>query len=260
MTGTNYSGRSRALSTGFGVLAFLSAFLSPHVAPAGEWRVTPIRLDLGRDAKSGALTVFNESDDRLQLQMKAFVWTQDGNGKDRYEETDDILFFPKIMIFDRKGEKILRAGIKGPPSAKEKTYRLFLEEIPEPVKADGARVAIAIRFGLPVFVKPMKEDLRGEVEGISMAGGVVSAVAKNSGNVHFLIRTVVVQGKDSAGKTVFSKELDGWYLLAGAERSYSTEPPADLCREVARFDVEVRTETLSFTGNLIADPSMCGTK
>jgi len=260
MTGSYFFMRSRPLSIACGVLAFLPAFLSPRVVRAGEWRVTPIHLDLGRDAKSGAVTILNESEERLQLQMAAFEWTQDGAGKDRYEETGDILFFPRIMIFDRKGEKILRAGIKGPPAAKEKTYRLFVQEIPEPKQAEGAQVAIAIRFGLPIFVKPAKEDPRGEVAGISMAGGVVSAVARNSGNVHLLMRTVIVRGKDKAGKSVFSKELDGWYLLAGAERAYSTEVPAAVCRDVAQVDVEFRAETLSFTGNLVADPSMCAAK
>jgi fimbrial chaperone protein len=254
--------RCRILSLSHRVLAllFLSALLSPPAVHAGEWRVTPIRLDLGKDARSGAVTVFNESGERLQLQVKASEWTQDGEGTDRYEETDDILFFPKIMIFDRPGEKILRAGVKGPASAKEKAYRLFIQEIPEPKKAEGARVAIAIRFGLPIFVKPAKEDLRGEVAGISMAGGVVSAVARNAGNAHFLIRTILLQGKDKAGKTVFTKELGGWYLLAGAQRVYSAEVPADVCREITRVDVDVRTETLSFTGNLVADPSMCAEK
>src|SRR5512141_3469104 len=108
---------------------FLLVLLFPWISRAGDWRVTPIRLDLGRDAKSGAVTVFNESEERLQLQMKAFEWTQDGEGKDRNEETGDILFFPRIMIFDKQGEKILRAGIKAPALAREKTYRLFVEEI-----------------------------------------------------------------------------------------------------------------------------------
>ena len=260
MTGSGFIGRSRALSIAFGVLAFLPAFLSSDIVRAGEWRVTPIRLDLGRDAKSGAVTVFNGSEERLQLQMKAFEWTQDGEGKDRYEETGDILFFPRIMIFDKQGEKILRAGIKATALAREKTYRLFVEEIPEPIKAEGARVAIAIRFALPIFVKPLKEETRGEITGLSMSGGVVTAAVKNSGNVHLFVRTVLVQGKDGAGKLVLTKELSGWYLLAGAQRVHTAEVPADVCREIARVDVEVRTETLSFTGSLVADPSMCEPK
>jgi hypothetical protein len=93
-----------------------------------------------------------------------------------------------------------------------------------------------------------------------MSGGVVTAAVKNSGNVHLFVRTVFVQGKDGADKLVLTKELSGWYLLAGAQRIHTAEVPADVCREIARVDVEVRTETLSFTGSLVADPSMCETK
>jgi fimbrial chaperone protein len=163
------------------LLLLLLQLTLPVSALSGEWRVTPIRIDLGKDAKSGAVTVFNESDERLQVQMNAMEWTQDAEGKDQYTDTGDILFFPRIMIFDRRGERILRAGIKLPPGGKEKTYRLFIEEIPEPRQTEGARVAIAIRFGVPIFVKPVKEDLRGEVGNLSMTGGVVAAVARNSG-------------------------------------------------------------------------------
>ena len=94
----------------------------------------------------------------------------------------------------------------------------------------------AIRFGLPIFVKPLKEETRGEITSMSMSGGVVTAAMKNSGNVHLLVRTVLVQGKDGAGKPVFTKELSGWYLLAGAQRVHTAEVPADVA---PGFDVVV---------------------
>lgn len=238
----------------------LSALLIPHVGWAGEWRVAPIRVDLSRDAQSGAVTVFNESDARLQLQMKASEWTQDAEGKDRYEETGDILFFPRIMIFDRKEERILRVGIKAPPGAKEKAYRLYLEEIPEPSRAQGTSVAVAIRFGLPVFVKPAKEDARGEIGNLSMSAGVVSARVENRGNVHFTIKTVLFSGKNARGEVVFTKEAPGWYLLAGASRAYSADVPPERCGEVAGVDMEVKADRFSLRGNLVADPSMCATR
>ncbi|HEX9205791.1 MAG TPA: fimbria/pilus periplasmic chaperone [Candidatus Deferrimicrobiaceae bacterium] len=233
------------------------ALLAPRAAPAGEWRVAPIRIDLGRDARSGVVTVYNESDERLHLQMKAFEWSQDGEGKDRYEETADILFFPRIMIFDRKEEKILRAGVKSPPGAREKAYRLFLEEIPEPSRAQGANVAVAIRFGLPVFVKPAKEDLRGEIAALSMTSGAVSARVENRGNVHIAIKTVQFVGKNAGGEVVFTTEAPGWYLLAGASRGYGADVPPERCGQLSRIDVEVKADRLSFRGNLVADPSMC---
>jgi len=219
--------------------------------------VAPIRVDLGRDARSGAVTVFNESDDRLHLQMKASEWIQDAEGKDRYEETGDILFFPRIMIFDKKEERILRVGIKGSPGAKEKAYRLFLEEIPEPSKARGTSVAVAIRFGLPVFVKPAKEAPGGEIGALSVSAGIVSATVENRGNVPFTIRTVLFSGKNAGGEVIFAKEVPGWYLLAGASRTYSADAPPERCGELAGIDVEVKADRLSLRGNLVADPSMC---
>jgi fimbrial chaperone protein len=238
----------------------LSALLVPGIGGAGEWRVAPIRVDLGRDAKSGAVTVFNESDDRLQLQMKASEWTQDAEGKDRYEETDEILFFPRIMIFDRKEERILRVGIKAPPGAKEKAYRLFLEEIPGPSRAKGASVGVAIRFGLPVFVKPVKEDPRGEVGNLSMSAGVVSATVENRGNTHYTIKNVFFRAKNAGGEVIFTKEIAGWYLLAGASRNYTAQVPPERCGELAGIDVDVKADRLSLRGTLIADPSMCASR
>jgi fimbrial chaperone protein len=238
------------------LLLFL--LLLPVGARSGDWRVSPIRLDLGRDAKSGAVTVANDSDDRLQVQMKAFEWTQDAEGKDRYEETGEILFFPRLMILERKEEKILRAGIRVPAVAKEKAFRLFIEEIPGPRKAEGVNVAVAIRFGVPIFVKPLKEEARGEVGAMTMSAGALLVPVNNTGNVHFVVQSVLVRGRNGAGEEVFSRELGGWYLLAGVSRGYATTVPLEACGTMAVIEAEVKTDKLPLRGRLVVDRSMCG--
>jgi len=238
--------------------AFLFLLLLPLAAPAGDWRVSPIRLDLGRDAKSGAVTVANDADERLQVQMKAYEWTQDAEGKDRYEETGEILFFPRLMILERKEEKILRAGIRVPAAAKEKAYRLFIEEIPGPRKAEGVNVAVAIRFGVPIFVKPLKEEARGEVGAMTMSAGALLVPLTNTGNVHFVVQSVLVRGRNGAGEEIFSRELSGWYLLAGVSRGYATTVPGGSCGNLAVIETEVKTDKLPLRGRLVVDRSMCG--
>lgn len=237
---------------------FLFLLLLPAAALAGDWRVSPIRLDLGRDAKSGAVTVANDSDDRLQVQMKAFEWTQDAEGKDRYEETGEILFFPRLMILERKEEKILRAGIRVPAVAKEKTFRLFIEEIPGPRKAEGVNVAVAIRFGVPIFVKPLKEEARGEVGAMTMSAGALLVPVNNTGNVHFVVQSVLVRGRNGAGEEIFSRELSGWYLLSGVSRGYTTTVPPETCGNMAVIEAEVKTDKLPLRGRMVVDRSMCG--
>jgi fimbrial chaperone protein len=248
--------------TSFFVHALLWAYtciflLLPNISYGGEFRVSPIRLDLDAKAKSGVITVINEAEEKLQCQMRAFEWTQDEAGKDVYTETRDIIFFPRLMTIDPKSERIIRAGIRIPAAAKEKTYRLFIEEIPEPKKAAGTTVAVTIRFGVPIFVKPVKEEAKGVIERADLSKGTVTIAVRNTGNVHLIINSVNLLGKDQKGEQTFSRELSGWYLLNGASRIYSTPLPPDACTKIVTLDIEVKTDKLNLNSKLNVNTSMC---
>jgi len=232
-------------------------FLIPCLAFSGEFRVTPIRLDFDRGTKSGVVTIVNEGGDKLNVQMKAFEWTQNADGKDQYTETNDIIFFPRIMALGKNEEKILRAGIKIPATTREKTYRLYIEEIPEPKKAEGVNIAIAIRFGVPIFVKPLKEEVKGEIEKVELSKGVLNVLIKNRGNTHFIIQSIDVRGKNTKGEEIFSKELSGWYLLSGVSRLYTTPIPQEVCKDLSKLDIEVKTDRFNLNGKLDVDQTMC---
>jgi len=238
-------------------VCLLSIMLFSSNSFAGEWRVTPIRIDLDKNAKSGVVTIVNEGTEKLNVQMKAFEWTQDAEGKDVYTETEDIIFFPKIMTIEKQEERILRAGIKIPAVAKEKTYRLFVEEIPEPRKSEGINVAIAIRFGVPIFVKPIKAEAKGEMQKVELSKAVVTAVVKNTGNVYFMINSVNIRGKNDKGEEIFIKDINGWYLLSDVSRIYSAEVPQEICKDVSTIDVQVVTDKLNLSGKADVDKTMC---
>lgn len=240
------------------LLIFLFSLASvPTAVFAGEWRVAPIRLDLGSDARSGVIGVVNEGTGKFQVQMKAFLWEQDADGKDQLTETKDLIFFPKIMVFEKPEERILRAGIRTPAATKEKTYRLFIEEIPEPKKADGTNISVAIRFGVPIFVKPLKEEPKGEIAKIDLVNGDCRVTVKNSGNVHFIITAVNIKGKDPKGQETFTTQLDGWYLLNGASRVYTAAIPKQDCAGTAALAIEVATNRFVLNGKFDVDKSMC---
>lgn len=240
------------------ILFFVNVLLLPTVAFPGELGVVPVRLFFDRAVKSGVITLINEGDEKINVQMKAFEWTEDAEGKDQYNETNDIIFFPKIMSLEKKEERILRAGIKIPAVRQEKTYRLFIEEIPTPRSAEeGAKVAITVRFGVPIFVKPLKEETKGEIERIELSKGVFNTLLKNKGNVHFIINSIDLRGKNAKGEEIFSKELSGWYLLSGASRFYTTPVPQDVCDDLVRLEVEVKTTRLNLNGKLDVDKTMC---
>lgn len=235
----------------------LGSFL-PSLAISGDFSVTPIMLTFDGNTKSGVININNDEDKKLQVQMKAFEWTQDEKGQDHYVESKDILFFPKIMGIEKKEQRILRAGITGPGGNKEKTYRLFIQEIPEAgQKSNETQIRVAIRFGVPIFVKPQKEEIRGKIDKIALGEGKIQTVVRNTGNSHFVIQSILIKGADREGKETFSKELSGWYLLAGSARSYETPLMQEVCRDTARFHVEVKTTEFTLDDRLDVDKSLC---
>lgn len=242
-----------------GALASIALYflLFPSTVFSGNFRVTPIRLDLDKDARTGVVNILTEGADKLNLQVNASEWTQDAEGKDVYTETKDLIFFPKIMTLEKDEEKAVRAGTKMPAAAREKAYRLFIEEIPAPAKAEGVNVRIALRFGIPVFVRPLKEEPSAIIDRIDMSNGVAGVAIKNTGNVHIEISSVTFKGKDAKGKEVFTQSVGGWYLLSGVSRRYTVTIPTDVCTGITRLNIEISTDRLNLEGNLDAGKTMC---
>lgn len=240
------------------IFALLSSLLFPSLAFTGDFRVTPIRLILDKDARSGVINIVNEGQEALQVQLKAVEWIQDEEGKDKYIETKDVIFFPKIMKIQPTETRIVRTGIKILRPDREKTYRLFIEEIPGPKKENaGATIQVAFRFGVPIFVKPFEEEISAKLESLTLSKGTLNVKIKNTGNSHFTINTVVVKGLTSEGGEVFSRELTGWYLLNGVTRSYTLFISQEDCEGLAQIQVEVKTDPLSLNGKMDVTKSMC---
>jgi len=230
--------RFRVLTILLGMLLYTTS-----TCMAGDWRVIPIKMFLGPQAKSGSVRLINNAKTPLNLQVTAKTWSQDSKGKDLYVETEDIVFFPRVMTVPPGKEQVLRAGIKIPATSTEKTYRLFIEEIPEATRTGSASVTVAIRFGLPIFVAPLEDKIATDITLAELSNGIFSGEAINNGNVHFLPSRVTLSGKDSNGKEVFNDLLKPWYILAGMARSYSYEFKPEQCRNLATLRFEISDST-----------------
>jgi fimbrial chaperone protein len=145
-------------------------------------------------------------------------------------------------------------GIKIPALEKEKTYRLFIEEIPEASKTEpqGTQVAVKLRFGVPIFVKPLKEEPQGEIENLALAAGKLTMVVKNTGNEHFIINSISITSGE-----LFATELQGWYLLTGASRAYSVTIPPEICNKLSQVNVAIKTDKLGLQRSAAVNQSMC---
>jgi len=245
-----------------GVL-FMAVFISQAIA--ADFQIQPMTMELSSRVKSGVFSVINTGGEKIDFQVSAKEWNQDEKGKDVYADTKELVFFPKVMSVEPNSQRAIRIGLRTPPSAKEKTYRLFVQEIPTPKKmtdADApknikAGVTIAFRFSMPIFVKPLKPQESYVIDKIEMSNGAVKAVLKNTGNAHVKLRAVKFSGKAADGKELFSKEVAGWYILNGLSIPYEAAVPKDICEKLATIDVDSRTESGAVNGNLNVQKSMC---
>ena len=246
----------------FLALLLTAAWVSP--APAADFQIQPMTMYLGRNAKSGVFSVINTGKEKIDFQVSLQEWSQDETGKDVYVETKDIVFFPKVMSVEPNAQRAIRIGLKAPIALKEKTYRIFVQEIPTPKKSAEdptakirAGVSIAFRFAMPIFVKPAQPQESFAIAGIDMAKETVQALIKNTGNVHVKLRNVKFSGRNDAGEEIFSKEVAGWYILQGLSLPYKTDIPPDLCGKLVKIDVSAQTEKDTANGTFNVQSGMC---
>lgn len=239
------------------LLLLFTLFLPTPVAAAG-WRVIPILLDFDQKTRSGVITLYNEGESKISLQIKSMTWSQDSDGKDQYQDDAELIFFPRLLTIEPGKSQVLRVGLQIPATAVEKTYRLFIEEIPEARKADqGATIAIALRFGIPIYAAPLKSEPRGEFTTAKLEKGKVATVIKNTGNVHFRIQSLQLVGKDADGGEVLRQKLDGWYLLSGVSRPYVFTLPVAECRQAATLELLADTDKEDISTLIKVDPQAC---
>lgn len=241
------------------LLGACCAFFLFGTAAAGEFTVNPIRLELGAAVRSGVIAVKNEGKDKLNFQLAGMEWTQDASGKDQYADTRDLVFFPKIMTVEPGQEGVIRVGAKNAILPVEKTYRLFIEELPQGDKGPsaGVQINVLIRFGAPIFVSPAKAQDALELEGVSLTRGTLGFSVRNTGNRHQVVQAIQLKGEDGSGKEVYAFTLADRYLLAGTNKPYSASISAELCLQMAALQVEVTTDKAKVTRKLDVTRAMC---
>jgi fimbrial chaperone protein len=226
-------------------LLHLSGLLACVAAQAGNFTVQPMRLELGGTARSTALTVRNDEPQAQSFSVRAMAWRQDDAGQDHYEDATDLVYFPRLLTVEAGQEAVVRVGVRQGSGALERSYRLFLEELPPtlaPQAGGGAQVRMLVRFGAPLFVRPLQPRRELAVEGLALAEGQVRWELRNTGNRHERLEQATVRGLDAAGAERFSQPVEARYLLAGTRRRFAIALPPGACQGLARIALAVRTD------------------
>ncbi|MFZ2396772.1 MAG: fimbria/pilus periplasmic chaperone [Smithella sp.] len=159
-------------------------------------------------------------------------WDEDQDGKDIYTETSNITYFPKIFTISPGENRKIKIAFTARWPETENSYRFFFREIPgiEP----GVRgVQFALRMSIPVFIQPTQKPVDPAIElgYLKFSGANLLVNIKNNGTSYFMVDKVRLRGLNGFGTETFSKEINGWYVLANHSRSF---PAALKYRECAK--------------------------
>jgi fimbrial chaperone protein len=178
--------------------------------------------------------------------------------------TDDIVYFPALLALPPREARKIRVGTVARAESVEKSYRLFVEQLPEPDRgsqpqSSQVRVKVLTKMGIPIFVQPHKLSRAGEIAGLTMAQGLLRFQIKNTGNTHFQARKIRVTGLAGPGNPQFNEEISGWYILAGGVRDYEIPIPTADCRRTRQVEITVATEHGELKETFSPPPDACGT-
>jgi fimbrial chaperone protein len=234
--------------------------LSFHtVALAGSFKAIPVRLAIDAKSKTTVLKIVNEGEEKVTVQLEAKSWEQDEYGKDIYQETEDIVFFPTMANIEKGETRIIRVGYNGKVGPREKTYRLFMQELPVSTPGEMA-LKFALTLSIPVFISPEKEVKNWAAEVAGLAEENLKVMVNNHGNSHIIVSKIRAVGLDQSGAEVFAKEAAGWYNLAGKARMYPVGIPHKECLKASTIKVETTIEKTTREFSLDVNKEMCTQK
>jgi fimbrial chaperone protein len=196
----------------------LGLLLSHSAAYAGSFVISPFRATLYPAHPSDAINITNQGIEPMIVQVNTVAWSQDKNGQDIFTPTDDVIATPPIVTLQPKTKYIIRLGLRNSAvSDYEKTYRVFLEEVPTATQAVGLN--IALRASLPVFVLPNQATvspvLKWQLQ--QSADGKLVLKAQNIGTSHVQIIGFSMAIED---KVLFSNKKVLSYLLPNTKREW----------------------------------------
>ena len=119
---------------------------------AATLQISPVLVDLAPQQGASGIMLRNPGTTPIYGQVRVYAWDQ-AQGDDVLTATTDIQASPPIIQVPPKGEqlvRLVRAGKDLP--AVEKSYRLVIDEIPDPSTPLVNGVVLRMRYSVPVFV------------------------------------------------------------------------------------------------------------
>jgi fimbrial chaperone protein len=188
-------------------------FLSASYANAASLRVAPTNLELIAPDSAATLNLTNEANRPINIQVRVFKWSQ-VNGVEQLEPTSDVVASPPSAKMQASADYVVRVvRVSKAPVRKEESYRVIVDELPDPSRAKSGTVTLVVRYSVPVFFRNPDASAPNVAWNLTRSGGSLMLTARNNGDSRFRLSNVVLkQGETKIG----SKSGLVGYVLGGA--------------------------------------------
>jgi fimbrial chaperone protein len=221
---------------------FSAAILAAAPAQAATLEIDPVRIDLTARQQTAAITIRNSSDQPITMEIKALGWSQ-VDSRDVNTATRELLVSPPIATIPPLGSQIVRVALRRSPDlTRELAYRINLQEIPQPAANGTTGVQVALRVGLPVFVKSRNAKSAAKMEWsvLQKPDGNLLVALQNPGTAHIQISdfSLMLPGSN----VLVASEQGSSYVLAGQSHEWTLKPTFSETKPVPRLRLKVYTD------------------
>jgi fimbrial chaperone protein len=190
---------------------------------AASLQVAPVSIEVPAPAAAAIIKLRNEGKSPLNAQIRVFRWVQK-NGQDRLEATDNLVASPPIATLAPNADYTVRlVRVRKQPVSSGESYRLLVDELPDPATRRNRVVTFLVRYSIPVFFYPSDAAEAKITWSVERQHGRIYVSAKNFGDRH--VRVSALKLRDGHGTTMsFGAGLAG-YALGHSEMRWTA--PAD---------------------------------
>lgn len=225
-----------------GSAAAMAVSAVPVDVRAASIQIAPVRVVLQPNRPVASLVVTNDGASEISMQAEVMSWAQKDQ-QDVYAPTREVLVNPAIFRIPANGRQIVRLGLQVPALADERSYRIFLRQLPRdkalPTGAEGAGAELQtlLQLVLPIFVPPSSPA------GAPSVAWHLSASAltiDNLGREHIQITQVTVRHAD--GSELLRQRMSVYVLPQQSARlpvALPSLPPGARLQLEAQADSEV---------------------
>lgn len=195
------------------------------VAAAATLQISPVTIEMAPGVKGAAMTLSNAGEHPLYGQLRVFRWDQ-RDGEDRLSPTQTLVASPPMLQIAPGNQQVVRLVRTADDAAKESSYRILIDEIPDPRTQPRSGIVIRMRYSVPVFLdNGLTARDRPELSWALVCEGRRWRLrVDNSGAFHARLNTVWVTGENGQRLDIESGLLG--YVLPGRHRLWDLDLPA----------------------------------